>query len=390
MRIAWVTRSFLDYRIPVFRELDRLAEGRLYLVFSKDYVPATVADKACRLLGDRAVAMSGEWRVGPEDSEFMANRNLSLRFQPGVCRMIRRIAPDVVIGDGFFKWTLPALWHRIRSGTPLVICYERWEHTERFAQWYRKQYRKAVIRYTDAMCCNGLLSKQYTAKLGMAAARITLGHMAADTQELADKSRSMSAAEKRELRDKYRTDGIVYLYAGRLIPRKGLDRLIGAWAVFEKQSASGTLLIAGGGAQEAALKKMITVKGIRRVRFAGTIPYDSLAYIYAASDIFVIPTLEDNWSLVVPEAMACGLPILCSKYNGCWPELIRDGENGWVFDPLDCDDTVRALCAARDAGDSLQKMANRSLEIVEDHSPRVAAEAILEACRIAVDRRQHV
>ena len=56
-----------------------------------------------------------------------------------------------------------------------------------------------------------------------------------------------------------------------------------------------------------------------------------------------MPTLEDNWNLVVPEAMACGLPIACSIYNGCYPELVHEGINGKLFGPLKEKTIIEAL-----------------------------------------------
>ncbi len=108
---------------------------------------------------------------------------------------------------------------------------------------------------------------------------------------------------------------------------------------------------------------------------------------YAAADAFVIPTLEDNWSLVVPEAMSCGLPILCSKYNGCWPELVHPGRNGWVFDPLDKEDMARCLLACAASGDELGRMGLESQRIVADFTPAHAARAIFGACETAMAGR---
>ena len=254
MRIAWVTRSFLDYRIPVFTELDKLVDGGLHLFFSGDYVPTRVTDKARQVLDDRAVALNGEWRLGPEDREFMANRNISVRFQPGLLREIKKIRPDVLIGDGFFKWTLPALAYRLRYNIPLVICYERWSHTEKTAQWYRTLYRKMVVRFSGAMCCNGTLSEEYAVTLGMPKERITTGHMAADTMGLGIQAMTVSSDLKNVLRGKYNAAGLIFLYAGRLIPLKGLEQLLDAWALFEKKNCSGTLLLAGEGPLEHSLE----------------------------------------------------------------------------------------------------------------------------------------
>ncbi len=387
MKIAWVTRSFLDYRVPVYGELDKLVSGQLYLIYAGDYVPQAVQEKAVAVLGRRSLPLTGEWRIGPEDRHFLANRNVSLRIHPGVLKKIRELKPDIIVCDGFFKWTLPALLYRIGFGTPLVICYERWAHTERHAQWYRKLYRKAVLHFTDAMCCNGMLSKQYTVDLGMPAERITTGHMSADTESLQKQAEAVTGAEKKAFLEKHKAEGVIFLYAGRLIHLKGVDLLLAAWSQFEKESASGTLLLVGGGSQEQELRGRVMAEGLERVRFVGSVDYTDMAKFYAAADIFVIPTLEDNWSLVVPEAMACGLPVLCSRYNGCWPEMVQEGKNGWVFNPNDIGDILRVIRAAADARDQLLEMGKCSRNILSAHSPETAAESVLSACRIALKNR---
>jgi glycosyltransferase involved in cell wall biosynthesis len=386
LKIAWVTRSFLDYRIPVYRELDHLTGNQLFLLYSNDYVPDRVADKVFGVLGRRAIGMTGEWRIGPEDKEFMANRNVSLRIQPGIIRTIRKINPDVLVADGFFKWTFPCLFQRLMHKTPLVVCYERTGFTERRAQWYRTFYRRAAMTAIDAMCCNGRLSGEYVQTLGIPPRRITFGHMVADTAGLAAACEKITDSEKTALKTELGLRGkTVFLYVGRLIPRKGLDLLLNAWAEMNPPAAG--LLIVGDGPERGALEAFCAEQGLNNVRFVGNVDYDRIAAYYATADAFVIPTREDNWSLVVPEAMACGLPILCSTYNGCWPELVRENENGWVFDPLDIGDTRRAISRALESENQLPDMGRLSRQIVAQHSPKTAARAILSACRIAASRQ---
>lgn len=385
LRIAWITRSFLDYRIPVYRELNRMVDGGLFLLFSGDYVPERAALKAKKELGRRAIAMTGEWRIGPEDKEFMANRNVSLRIQPGIIRRIRKTNPDVLVADGFFKWTLPCLIYRMMYKTPLVVCYERTAYTERHAQWYRTFYRRLAVTAIDALCCNGRLSGEYVQTLGMPPHRITYGHMAADTEGLAAACEKITNSEKTALKTELGLRGkTVFLYVGRLIPLKGLDLLLNAWAEMNPSAAG--LLIVGDGPERGALEAFCAEQELNTVRFAGNVDYDRIAAYYAMADAFVIPTREDNWSLVVPEAMACGLPILCSSYNGCWPELVHDGDNGWVFDPLDPTDVAQAIRKATAAKNRLPEMGRRSKKIVAGHSPTAAATAVLNACQIARGR----
>jgi glycosyltransferase involved in cell wall biosynthesis len=61
---------------------------------------------------------------------------------------------------------------------------------------------------------------------------------------------------------------------------------------------------------------------------------EELSLIYRSADAFIFPTMEDIWGLVVNEAILSGLPVLCSRYAGCAPELL-DEEN--IFDPLSTD-----------------------------------------------------
>lgn len=387
MKIAWVTRSFLDYRIPVFREVDALTNGGLYLSWSGDYVPESVTAKAVATLGDRAFPLTGEAKVGSEDQHHMANRNVSFRWQPGLMKHIRALDPDVLVCDGFFKWTLPALLHRVRHRTPLVIAYERTRHTERNAQGLRTLYRKGVVRMTDAMDCSGQLCKDYTVEdLGMDPARITMGHMSADTEGLQAAVDAISAEQITALRDRYGLRGTVFLYVGRLDDRKGVRELLAAWRSAGLGPDQASLLLVGDG----PLREDLTAGSadLGNVVFAGRIPYDEIAPYYASADAFVISTLEDNWSLVVPEAMACALPILSSTYNGCWPELVR-AENGWTFLPEDGPCFAQVLQQAAAKGrDGLAAMGQASRALVRQYGPENAARSIVEACEMAIAHRK--
>jgi len=316
-----------------------------------------------------------------------ANKNICVPYQPGLFKTIMDTHPDILVGDGFFQWTYAALLLRIGMGIPLVICYERWKHTERNAQWYRKLYRKTALRFTDAVCCNGKLSCEYTRSLGIPLERITTGHMVADTQSLALSSANVSSAEKSKLRMDWRLQGTVFLYVGQLIERKGIAHLLDAWAKLENTNADATLLIVGDGPAKRMLVNQKGCLGLKHVCFTGPVEYGRIAYYYAAADVFIIPTLEDNWSLVVPEAMACGLPILCSKYNGCWPELVRDGINGWIFDPLDSEDVFNCLKETIKSKDAFARMGGESRSIIANHTPQKAAGAIYSACEMALKNK---
>jgi glycosyltransferase involved in cell wall biosynthesis len=267
-----------------------------------------------------------------------------------------------------------------------VIAYERTAHTERNAGFLRTQYRRWVARRTDAIACNGILSKRYCIEeLRVPADRIVTGAMASDVAGLAQKVVAVSPVERASRRTRLGLSSPVFLYVGRLIRLKGLRELLQAWASYcSRETSPGTLLLVGDGPERALLETMIRERKLTGVVFAGGVPYDQIAGYFAVADVLVMPTLEDNWSLVVPEAMACGLPILCSRYNGCWPELVREGENGWVFDPCEERSFADALRRVRVHQQQLPALGQASRRIVSRFSPQSAAAAVLRACEIAM------
>jgi glycosyltransferase involved in cell wall biosynthesis len=368
-------------------QLDALVDHQLHVVFPTYRSPEHVQHKLSAALGTRAIALTGGRSIG-NDKPQEANMSVCIPWQPGLFKTIARTQPDVLIGDGFFQWTSVALLHRLLRQVPLVVCYERTFHTERKAQWYRNLYRRMVMRFVDACCVNGQQSVQYTHALGMPVARMATGFMAADTEGLAHQCDTVTTREKEALRYQWQAEGLIFLFIGQLIKRKGVHQLLNAWSRFERMSpGAGTLVMVGSGPEGDSLRQLTISLNLKSVRFLGQVDYDRIAPYYATADVFVMPTLEDNWSLVIPEAMACGLPVLTSYYNGCWPELIHPDVNGWVFDSFDVDGVVRCLAMCADKQNELAHMGQRSKEIVSHHTPAHAAQAILRACEIALSHR---
>lgn len=382
MRITWVTRSFLDYRIPVYRGLDELCGHELTVIYNGEVVPQRCQDKLRAVLGDRAVALSGEVRLSgvARDNATMANRGLRIPIQKGLIKRIRKTKPEVLISDGFFQWTYAPLWVRVfnRSGVRHIMCYERTPHTERNAGRIRTWYRKLVSNWIDAIDCNGSLTAKYVRNILGYGKPLAYGHMTAETEGVARRVEEVKDSQIAEVREKYGLSGLTFLYLGQLIERKGIMELLRAWK--EAALDDATLMLVGDGKQRGEIEKYIKDNGLDNVRLTGAVNYDELGPYYKAADCFIIPTLEDNWSLVVPEAMAAGLPVACSIYNGCHPELVKP-ENGWTFDPLDISDTVNTLRVISDSRGRLRPMGEESKRIVANHTPEHAAGNLFELCK---------
>jgi glycosyltransferase involved in cell wall biosynthesis len=387
-KAVWVNPNFSHYRIPVYKALSDILGENFTIIYSEKRIVGSVQQKINAILGRNALGLRGEhivsWKRQKTD---FANTGYTIPLQPGLLKAIAKEKPDIIISEGFFQWTPASLLVKCIRRIPLVITYERTKHTERNAGYLRILYRRLIVKRTDAICCNGVLSKEYcTDVLGMPPDRIVTGAMAADTDLLASRCARILETDISALEQKYGLVRPVFLYVGRLIRLKGLRELLAGWELYVRNSrspVSGTLLIVGDGPERSILEETVRSKKMAKVIFAGAVNYDDIALYYRIADVFVMPTLEDNWSLVVPEAMACGKPVLCSQYNGCWPELIQQDINGWTFDPFNAEEVAHYLAICNEGRERLAHMGKESLSIVQKHSPRHAAEAIMEACKVA-------
>lgn len=387
MRITWVTRSFLDYRIPVFKALDEMCGHNLTVIYYKDVPPERTQKKVKAILGERAIARRNELRIGNKpkiDNASKGNTSFRIPISPGLIKQVIDSKPDVLVSDGFMQWTYAALAVRALKGIPHVMCYERTKHTERNASKFRFLYRRFVSNWIDAIDCNGQLTKEYVKELlGWEDNRLTTGHMVADTEGMKKTVDQTSEDSCVKLRNELNIKGIMLLFVGQLIERKGVEELLNAWKEFSKEEYGATLVFVGSGELEEKLQHRIKNENIKNIVLTGAIDYDSIAVYYKTADCFIIATKEDNWSLVVPEAMACGLPIASSIYNGCWPELVTP-ENGWVFDSLNKTDIINTLKKIIGSKDKLKRMGEVSKLIVASHTAEKAAQSIIDAIEIAM------
>ena len=119
--------------------------------------------------------------------------------------------------------------------------------------------------------------------------------------------------DRETIRSSLGVSGTVLLSAGHLIERKGHDLVLRLLTDFPEA----TLLIAGDGPEEQALKALAASLGVfPRVKFLGRLPHDELPRIYNAADILVLASSREGWPNVLLEAMACGTPAVASPVWG--------------------------------------------------------------------------
>ncbi len=153
----------------------------------------------------------------------------------------------------------------------------------------------------------------------------------------------------------------VAVFVGSGFERKGLRAFLESLAVVAKSADDAPYgVVVGRDKQLAAYQALAKKLGIaERVRFTGGVP-DATPY-YAASDVFVLPTLYEPFGLVYLEAMASGLPVVASRASGA-AELVQEGVNGYVTDALDTTAIAHAMRACVGAAAAMGAAARRTAE----------------------------
>ena len=175
--------------------------------------------------------------------------------------------------------------------------------------------------------------------------------------------------------------GKYFLAVNRLSSEKNLLRLVEAFGKYKFSGGLWSLVIVGSGPQETALKSVIERNAIKDLVLISWKQYLELPAYYALASCFILASTSEPWGLVVNEAMACGLPVLVSRYCGCVPELCRRGTNGYDFDPYNSE-ALAALMLKFSEGE--YESENDECGISEHHSlfyPRELGFVARRLCR---------
>jgi glycosyltransferase involved in cell wall biosynthesis len=208
----------------------------------------------------------------------------------------------------------------------------------------------------DEVVVNGDSGKRYVESLGFPSHRIFPIHQATDLSTFyVKRPEAMSRRLDRGL-TKWRL-----IYSGRCIDLKGLqgffEQLLTVAQADSGFQVNWTLCGEGPVAAELEERLRQEPESLRERVFLeclGSVAYSKLADVYAQADTLVLPTLSDEWGLVVNEALAMGIPVLGSRYSQAVMELIEPGKNGWIFDPLRAEDVREKIREAYHARGSIQ------------------------------------
>lgn len=175
----------------------------------------------------------------------------------------------------------------------------------------------------------------------------------------------------------------VILAPARLVPRKGVDRLIAAMPAILARHPDALLLVAGEGPSRPALEAMAA--GSAAVRFLGAVPAAEMPGLYALAALVALPNRaepgeSDGLPMVLLEAMACGRPVLAGRAGGS-AEAIVDGRNGLLVEGADSAAIAAAINALLDDPALAARLGAAACETAQAWGWPARSAAFLDLCR---------
>jgi glycosyltransferase involved in cell wall biosynthesis len=191
----------------------------------------------------------------------------------------------------------------------------------------------------------------------------------------------LSSTEKQAIRTRlgFSPDDLLVIYTGRLVSYKGLPLLLKVWNSLSEKHMQVRLLLLGAGSLdihncELDLHRFVEMNGLEhRVTFMGVV--ENVHEYLQASDLFVLPSEKEAFSISLIEAMACGLAVIATTVGGA-KDVLRDGENGLSIRAGDFDQLYNALDALLSDPDRRRALAAEAIRTINQHYSR---EVVLRA-----------
>ena len=294
--------------------------------------------------------------------------------------------PDVVVipGWGFPKSRVALSWCK-KNKVPTVLMSES-KFDDEPRKWWKEILKSWLyVRKYDAALVGGKTHKDYLIKLGFPASKIFLGYDVVDNDYFNQKAEEARENYQQAInRQPSIPQKPYFLTANRFIKRKNISRLLEAYADYCQKvttEQAWDLVLCGSGEEEATIRQLIKKHQLEsKVHLPGFITYDKMGDWYGLASAFIHPALQEQWGLVINEACAAGLPILCSNTVGAAYELIEEGNNGFLFSPESKKDMFRSLLKMHSLDEAAKNnMGKYSQQIVNKFHPKRFSTNLLNA-----------
>ncbi len=363
MPVAWLSpalaRSF--YSQPMFREFTRLFPNTvIFTSHWEGFLPGYEGRFTVRYLRGLKYVTTKITSTGESEGFALVS--------PSILWELLKLRPAVIFTSAFSMWTLAALTIKLFTRCRVItLCDGVSPSTMCLDRPMRHRIRRLMGHFLDGAVSNTREGIEYLQDvLGMPKTKLVhYPYIVPEADALL--SRDNGPRPCFDPRP-------VFLCVGRIQRAKGWHQLLEAVRCLRQQVPYPfSVVLVGGGPDLEELRQLVSTDGLSSfVHVLGAVRYESLGNYFEASDVFVLPTLEDVWGTVIVEGMLFGKPILCSKYAGA-KEMVQHGVNGFIFDPRNAGELASYMGRFISEPDLIMRFGAKSSETIAPYTPERAA-----------------
>jgi glycosyltransferase involved in cell wall biosynthesis len=368
-RLAILNSHPIQYFAPLYRRLAQDPDIDLTVYFC--------SSQGAEEYQDTDFGVSVKWDVPLLEgykSTFLSNlrRGKSVGgffslINSGIIRELRRGKYDAlwVHGHGYATYVLAILVSKV-LGIPVLMRCET--HLLLHRSPFKRALRRTLMRLLYTRLCAACLpigtrNEEFYRFHGVDQRHLFLVPYAVDNAFFAG-----AASRFREQREELRfqcglpPDKPALLFASKLMPRKRPMDLLQAYEGMRNSNVDACLVFVGAGELEEDLRRYVSEHCILDVHFFGFRNQSELPKFFALADVFILPSENEPWGLVINEVMAASLPVVAADEIGAVADLVKNGDNGFVYPVGDIRSLTNHLRSLADDMDLRVVMGRRSAE----------------------------
>ena len=294
-------------------------------------------------------------------------------FNYGLSRRLREGSFDVLWVHGYARWfswvgilvaKAQGIKVLIRDDATLISLSR-----VLIIRAFKRVFFSILKIFCDGFLAVGSLNRDYYGYYGIKDDKIFLVPWAVDNAFFQAKAQEASAPLE-ELRNSLGLEKgrPIILFAGKLSERKRAGDLLEAYIQLSpdrKTEPLPYLLFIGEGDQRQALENRAGDTGWDSIKFLGFKNQTELPAYFKLCQVFVLPSVHEPWGLVVNEVMNAGRAVIVSDQVGCGPDLVRHGENGFIFQAGNTTSLAEAIQKALENQEKCRLMGQQSLKIID-------------------------
>jgi glycosyltransferase involved in cell wall biosynthesis len=389
IRLACLTSHPVQYQVPLFRLLAKRDDVSFKAFFCSDISVKSYHDKgfACAVKWDTPLLEGYDYEFLPR---LGSNRLSALSpVNYGLLAQLKRDRINVLWLHGYARpYYLWIIFVARLMGIKVLV---RSETASRFSEkgflkrLIRPLFFKGLNRLVNGFLTIGRLNKAFWRAQGIPEKKIFLAPYSVDNQYFQQAAKAASA-QRQALKEKWglALDRPVILFASKFLKRKHAGDLLAAYSQLvdsHREIKKPYLLFVGDGEMRRSLEKQVAQNNLSDdVLFLGFQNQSQLPAFFDLCDVFVLPSTRENWGLIVNEVMNASRPVIVSDEIGCAPDLVKESENGVVYQARDIAALCEALVFVLSSPEKQQQMGRKSLEIINRWGIEETVSGIMAAC----------